>query len=126
MENAKSQTMTPHHKYQPASTRRPKHTHTHWKNKKVIQVAALNAMPSLSPSQRPHLPSLHTLRRIHLHVINLRIVPPGGGIIDVEMALHLIAIGTVVRDEEFDLRGTALLFVAAGDTVPRLKKKEEM
>ena len=72
---------------------------------------------------------LHALRIIQLPVVNLRIIPSGRRLIDVKVSLDLPvdidhrAIGAMVRDQDFDLRGPVLLYRSAGNAVPGKKRK---
>ena len=64
---------------------------------------------------------LHALGVVQLPVVNLRIIPAPRCIVDIEMPLHLAididhrTIGTMVRNQDFNLRRPILLFRPAGN-----------
>ena len=72
---------------------------------------------------------LHALRIIQLPVVNSRIIPSGRRVIDIKVSLDLPvdvdhrAIGAMVRDQDFNLRGPVLLYRSAGNAVPGKKRK---
>ena len=53
-------------------------------------------------------PYLVTRGIIQLLPVNLRIIPAGRRTVDIEMARYIIAIGAVIRDQDFNLLGTSL------------------
>ena len=72
---------------------------------------------------------LHALRIIQLPIVNLRIIPSRRRVIDIKVSLDLPvdidhrAIGAMVRDQDFNLRGPILLYRSAGNAVPGKKRK---
>ena len=78
---------------------------------------------------RPVQSTLHALGIVQLLIEDLRIIPPTRGIIDVEMPLNLPVdidhrtIGTMVRDQNLNLRRPILLVGTAREATPSAKRE---
>lgn len=68
--------------------------------------------------------TLRALRIIHLHIVNLRIIPATWCVVDIEMSLDLPidvdhrTTGAMVRNQNINLRRPILLIIAARNAAP--------